>query len=214
MTTLIDLLNANYAPIQSSILSNLNADDVTALTRTYKSFADLWPTLRATDYNINLRLRKLFKDPRQFRSVQGQCNALIIGNESRWLMSRSRPTFSNLAITVAREDKWALVTYLLSEGYGNDDADDDVEELPLYLTLVKKDGDKSYRIIIISNVCALIGAMYYSHTTAELNFISWNRAFSMFPNATFVEQKAYLLFPSTQETERIRELPRAGPNRD
>jgi hypothetical protein len=141
MTTLIDLLNANYAPIQSSILSNLNAGDVAALTRTYKSFADLWPTLRATDYNINLRLRKLFKDPRQFRSVQGQCNALIIGNESRWLMSRSRPTFSNLAITLACEDKWVLVTYLLSEGYGDDDADDDVKELPPYLTLVKKDGD-------------------------------------------------------------------------
>jgi hypothetical protein len=145
MVTLIDLLSANYAPIQSSILSNLGAGDVTALTRTYKSFADLWPTLRATDYNINLRLRKLFKDPRQFRLVQGRCNALIIAGSAQWFLARCRDTLSGLVITVALEDKWTLVTYLESEGYGDDDADDDADdefwELPRYLMLVKKDGD-------------------------------------------------------------------------
>jgi hypothetical protein len=97
--------------------------------------------------------------------------ALIIGSAARWFLLRS-PTFSHLTITIAREDKWALVTYLLSEGYGDDDADDDVEELPPVLTLVKKDGDKSYRIIIISNVCALFGTIQYARTTAEISFIS------------------------------------------
>jgi hypothetical protein len=133
-------------------------------------------------------------------SLHSQCNALIVGNEARWFMSLSRPTFSGLVITVAREDKWALVTYLLSEEYGDDDADDDVEELPPYLTLVKKDGDKTYRIIIISNVCALFGAIQYSQTTAELDFISWNKVFSMFTNATFVEQKACILTRPTEQT--------------
>jgi hypothetical protein len=59
---------------------------------------------------------------------------------------------------------------------------------------------KTYRIIIISNVCALFGAIQYSQTTAEFSFISWNKAFSMFPSATYVEQKAYMLTRSTEET--------------
>jgi len=77
MISLIDLLSPRYAPIQRVLLDHLNPGAIARLTCTCKAFGCLWPTLMASDYNINHKLRYFFKDPREFRSVQGECGALL-----------------------------------------------------------------------------------------------------------------------------------------
>lgn len=77
MTSLIDLLSPRCAPIQRVLLDHLNPGAIAGLTCTCKAFGCLWPMLMASDYNINYKLRHFFKDPREFRSIQGECGALL-----------------------------------------------------------------------------------------------------------------------------------------
>lgn len=80
MVSLIDLLSNTYAPMQTMILPYLSIADVISLTLTCKGFDQLQPTLMATAYNINCLLGKFFKDPLEFRSLQGRCGAIVTGD--------------------------------------------------------------------------------------------------------------------------------------
>jgi hypothetical protein len=52
---------------------------------------------------------------------------------------------------------------------------------------VKGEGKKAHRISDYSCVGAFFGDFESSQTTADMTFISWNKPFSMFPYATFVD---------------------------
>ena len=124
MTSLIDLLSPRYAPIQRVFLDYLNPGAIARLTCTCKAFGCLWPTLMASDYNINFKLRHFFKDPREFRSVQGQCGAIIQDsinkyNASGYFGSIERSIFegTRLPVLVETTRMAPLVDYLAAEGY-------------------------------------------------------------------------------------------------
>ena len=84
MTTLIDLLSPRYAPIQRVLLDHLNPGAIARLTCTCKAFRCLWPTMLASDYNINFKLWHFFTDAREFRSIQGQCGAIIQDSTNKY----------------------------------------------------------------------------------------------------------------------------------
>jgi hypothetical protein len=74
----MDPMSPRYSPIQSGILSYLSAPDVAMVTRTFRSLSTLWKTFVATQYNINAKLSAFFKNPRQFRTIRAQTDAIII----------------------------------------------------------------------------------------------------------------------------------------
>jgi hypothetical protein len=77
MSSLIDLLTPRFAPMQSYILSCLDIGDIIALSRTCRALTDTSSTFKTLNFNINEHLKDWFNNPCAFRSVQGQCHALI-----------------------------------------------------------------------------------------------------------------------------------------
>jgi hypothetical protein len=120
MVSFIDLLSVRYAPIQQSLLHYLSPGSIAKLTCTCRAFGCLWPTLMASEYNINLRLRQFFKDSRAFRSVQGCCNALIIdGYVPDYFDFFGRSDYLMYSLELHCETKLVapLAEYIKSEGY-------------------------------------------------------------------------------------------------
>jgi hypothetical protein len=74
--TLADLLSSRFAPIQEALLPLFDPKSIVALSKTSK---EIRTTVRKIP-NINKELKTFFKDPRGFRSVQAQCDALICNN--------------------------------------------------------------------------------------------------------------------------------------
>ncbi|KAF2993576.1 hypothetical protein E8E13_000011 [Curvularia kusanoi] len=111
MVSLIDLLSNTYAPVQMMILPYLDVADVIALTLTCKGFDQLQPTLKVTSYDVNRFLKRFFDDPLEFRSVQAECGAIIVGAEVRNWFSRSTLAPCNLEIHVADDIKIKTVSW-------------------------------------------------------------------------------------------------------
>jgi hypothetical protein len=126
--------------------------------------------------------------------VQGICNALITGDAARHFFSRHADAFVSLTLNVSKEHRAFLVTYIEAEGYvpvRNEDKDDG--ELPLVQYKKHEAHDVSLLVTIdCDQDCALYNLLDWADTTASINLISWNKAFSLFPYSTFVKQEAYL----------------------
>jgi len=76
---LAQVLSSSLAPVQAQILVNLGPKEFLALSEVSKpvNFA-LKEGLRATVYNIDIKLKKFFSDPKAFRKVQVECDAIIV----------------------------------------------------------------------------------------------------------------------------------------
>ena len=100
-------------------------------------------------------------------------------------------------MTVGKEESATLTNYLETQGYVADEALMDTQDWPEGWSCYKR-GD--YCICVNSNICALYGILEYSRSTTDVNFISWNKAYSLYPYATFVEKEAYMLTVSDEES--------------
>ncbi|KAG8531960.1 uncharacterized protein KY384_003596 [Bacidia gigantensis] len=93
-----------YFPIASRICDFLPIVDIIQLTRTCKALSSLYRDLIPHKWNIDRFLSRHLKDPKAFRSMLGQCDALLSG-ESILDFYLSRPwTDANLCIYVERGD--------------------------------------------------------------------------------------------------------------
>jgi hypothetical protein len=77
MASLVDTLTPRYAPTQSFIRSCLDPGNNAAITRTYRALTGTYSAFKSLNFNINERLKTWIQDPCAFRSVHGQCHALI-----------------------------------------------------------------------------------------------------------------------------------------
>jgi hypothetical protein len=189
MVTLVDLLSSTYAPVQTMILPYLDVASVTALTRTCKGFDQLQPILKATAYNINHQLRTWFKHPDEFRSFLGQCRGLIFSTFARRFMSRLNLKDSSLDIVLegSADDCYQMRQFLLGQGYASKPPRDD--EYP---------GEMFWQEEMEVNVwyserAAIAWLFKDAVVTAELNVISWNAAYSLFPCSTFIKKDSFML---------------------
>jgi hypothetical protein len=123
--TLLDLLSKRYSPIQGTITAHLGAAEVSRLSRTGKGFSDLVHLLQDTKYNINKHLERWFSDPKEFRTLQGKCNAYITGDSAFKFFTQGTLSM-RLEIHVETKHFDALQSYFLREGYDIDD--DDTEQ--------------------------------------------------------------------------------------
>jgi hypothetical protein len=119
MSSLIDLLTLRFAPMQSYILSCLDIGDIIALSRTCRARTDTSSTFKTLNFNVNEHLKIWFNDPCAFRSVQGQCNALITDSlATEFFMRKSKAhRRTRLSIYVSENHVTPLHEYLELESY-------------------------------------------------------------------------------------------------
>lgn len=181
----------------------LDVADTLALTRACKELhAELPAVLKVTTYNINRHLKKFFEDPVGFRTTQGRCGALIGGAFPFQFFQGSNNTTDRLYIVV--EDDYLLSHYLLREGYT------DVKGIH-----EKQVGSEKISIRLFENVdqATIAAVLSSTATTASLNFISWNKAYSLFPHSTFIKKECFLLCSYSGEkslAQRLSDLGQLG----
>jgi hypothetical protein len=136
--------------------------------------------MKSSAFNINAVLATFVSDPREFRSHQAACNALIYSELARCFFDRTTDC-TNLCIScgVANDNGESVQAYasfhayLYQEGYVHKrDADGDDE---LWMTEVAASGE--IMCIYISDTTTPITEAFSQATTADLNVISWNKAF-------------------------------------
>ena len=188
MVTLIDLLSSTYAPIQTMILPYLGVAEVMALTRTSKGFDCLLPVLKATAWNINYRLQAFFTDPLQFRSILGKSGGLITGTFPRRFLSRSCVPCDSIELCMNGGSDWGdLAECLSSEGY--EKLDEDSWEY----TKTDARGRTMLVNFLGSGRSAIASIFGNAITTADLNIITWNKVYSLYPYNTFIKKESFLL---------------------
>lgn len=131
----------------------------------------------STRYNITHRLSHFFSEPREFSSIQSKCGALVCGAFARGFLS---PTISNvdqIKIAVKERRTEPLDHYLESEGYR-------------YGVGKHKKRDANGRTLIVwvmERYHACIAIVFAdARTTANLNVVSWKKAYSIFVHATYM----------------------------
>jgi hypothetical protein len=206
MPTLTDL----PPELHTEILRNLEIPDVIAVSRTCKKLSPSWRTFKEACLNINVLLNPFFSNPRKFRSIQGECDGLVIYKEARWFFTRA--AIGNcLPILLGKKHIQKLATYLESEGYTSKDYDTSsgtVRHDPHYDNSVdvqqgwvkycnfdkRCGGGTMVALAWDAHDVGLLGGWFREQClTAELNFITWNKAYCLFPQATLQEKEAYLL---------------------
>ncbi|KAF2644413.1 hypothetical protein P280DRAFT_534850 [Massarina eburnea CBS 473.64] len=203
-TNLVDLLSSYNSPVQKSLLACLQPGEVATLNMTSTKFFDMDRTLATSLYNINLKLKKFFDNPQGFRSLQGECNAIVVSDFALKFLSRDTLP-DGLVIYAPQANAPKLKHWLEDQGYtmakpneGNDedednDNDDDEDAEPGDLWWKNVAGKKLTVSLDVLTVPPIQKLLNHASTTANLNFITWNAAYSLFPSSTFITKDAYML---------------------
>jgi hypothetical protein len=122
---LVDLLT-RYAPVQDTVLRHLSIGDIVALSRTAKELSGCVGLVERTQFDINKRLERFFKNPKAFRTLQAQHNIVITGcfvlgfMLRKWLSPKLEEgdvcALESLLVQKG-PDAVALRSFLVSEGY-------------------------------------------------------------------------------------------------
>jgi hypothetical protein len=195
-------LMTRYTPIQDAVLAHLDNRDVLALSKTTRAFRDFFKLVERTQYNINDFL-KPFVSPQAFRSLHAQHNVLIAGPAACCFMARkplselpSHHGYFNYLVFEKGPHAIALFTYLNSERYPPilPPSINGQNRTSVWWRAAQPDGPIK-RIIVVETlstpVLKLTGQA--CSLTCIVNFISWNKAYSVFPYHTWVENKAFAL---------------------
>jgi hypothetical protein len=152
-------------------------------------------------YNIDTRLRKFFPDPKGFRKLQGQCGALLGEGFARAFIGNTK-TPRVLTIYVGLDDDTTkLKEYIGAEGYHKDCFGYDEGMFRQSLgDFCKNGGDGGG----IDNLWVLLRRQLHdgsplnivlnnAPTTASLNFVAWNKAYSLCPRQTYLKKETHRL---------------------
>ncbi|KAF1984300.1 hypothetical protein K402DRAFT_406259 [Aulographum hederae CBS 113979] len=177
----------------NSLTSCLGNREVLALTQTCHRLHD---QLKAPLWDVNVKLRRFFKDPIAFRSVLGQFRAIVSGSFALQFLERVIWPESDLDVIAEEgESMEGLARYLIDcEGYtfsGRQDFHSYKFERGVCENYLL--GTKKVQLISAENhICPLLPVFCGYYTTAIVNFITWNAAYSVFPHATFVKHETTL----------------------
>jgi hypothetical protein len=132
-----------------------------------------------------------FNDPKKFRSLQAQCNILISGEAARWFFSRYQmPKYTRFCLSFDNKYLDTVREYLRSNGYYVKPHDqdrnifrkvDNIADVKRFVYCHPRDGAPVHRLVSAAT------------TTADLQFLAWNKAYSVYPCITFVQRECYLL---------------------
>ncbi|KAF5667106.1 hypothetical protein FHETE_5809 [Fusarium heterosporum] len=169
------------------ILLHLGIADTYALHATCRSLR--WLADYLTDsprlLNINRQLAPFIKDPGKFRHVLGQCDGLLAGDFARNFFEFGCWQDRELVIYVERGPKFKRLTEYLEDGEG-------YTTNPAGSDKLVRDKDPDFAIAIkVTASSPIVDIINNAGTTADLNLISWNKAYSLLPLSTVVHHKFY-----------------------
>ncbi|KAE9970418.1 hypothetical protein BLS_002678 [Venturia inaequalis] len=200
-----------YWTIFDRISSFLPIGDIHVLRRTCRAVQPIYDELVKSQWSVDARLKRFFKDPLKFREVVGRCDALISGDFALEYFERVSWKDSSCDIYVNVNRSKELKQHIIAEGYklesttqvGLEDWDSAVEA-PQYesLNFIRStDSPEDYQKVevketVYTPLAAILESVY---ATSLVNVISWNKAYAVFPQPTFLQYKAYMLKLATDE---------------
>ncbi|KAI0148170.1 hypothetical protein F4776DRAFT_660343 [Hypoxylon sp. NC0597] len=204
-------------PSREGIMHYLDTEDVLNLARTSTAIRR---NIMDNDWNINSKLARFIKDPTGFRSQLGHSDALISGSFALQFFERITWLDSDLDIVVRDgENLEGLANFLTTvEGYKmteeqgpyKPNQDTYIKEVQTYMYSMKGDanvdGNKSAKSKIqltVTHCIPLLAILRTYYTTAVINFISWDKAYSLFPRATFLYHETMPLKPVNEHFGRL-----------
>ncbi|KAI4715738.1 hypothetical protein E4T48_08086 [Aureobasidium sp. EXF-10727] len=187
----------NFAPIFDALTSQLPIKDVIALTRTCHAFQPLYQKMISNNaWDINKRLKKFVKDPRGFRKRLAELDGIISGGFALQFMDRVAWDGSDLDVCVQVGKNADAFCRYMEEVEGYDLASRKVGKYAwTHVDMVhqydKVVNGEFVRLEIILTHNHPIHSTLSTYTTALVNVITGNHAYSVFPNATFIKRQTY-----------------------
>lgn len=84
-----------YSPIFKKVTSILPVADILSLQRTCKATAPIYKKVQATQWSIDRRLKRFFRDPLLFRWTLGINDALVFGSFALQFFGEQSPSLSS-----------------------------------------------------------------------------------------------------------------------
>jgi hypothetical protein len=202
--TLGDILGNQFAPVQESLFKALGQDDEARLSQVSKELS--MTSKRFRDWNRILG--NFFSDPKAFRSLQAQTNTIVAGDIVLDFFARTKKFLHNnplLVLIIPSGNDDDVHGFLEDDGYFLLE-DDSFDRSRYYVDCYAgyehptrtTDGENRVQIVLCyapyCPVLTLIADMTLT-TTRSHNFVTWNKAYSLFPYQTFVEKQGYFLMP-------------------
>ncbi|KAL9580239.1 MAG: hypothetical protein Q9212_004611 [Teloschistes hypoglaucus] len=189
-------------PVCDRICSFLPIGDLVNLTRTCRQLSSLYQNLLPAQWNVDRRLLGFVNDPKALRSFMGKHDVLISGSFAIQFFERVTWKESDLDLYAeAGPSTEALDKYLCEkEGYRISRRTGGVDYWPIddwveTRTYTKKRADSTdSQIQIVATAYVPIFAILMGfYSTLVVNVISWNKAYAIYPQSSFIHHKSYLL---------------------
>ncbi|KEQ59056.1 uncharacterized protein M437DRAFT_88006 [Aureobasidium melanogenum CBS 110374] len=153
-------------------------------------------------WNIDRRLARFVNDPKEFRSRLGEADALISGTFALLFFAQLYWLDSGLDIYVHQGSKAdALIRYIGADknykfdhsyGWSDDDQNRTLTKVLIFRRMVPPGSPQiRFHLTRTSPLHSILTDCAFS--TAHVNIITWNKAYCMFPNVTFVDRRMYFL---------------------
>ncbi|KAK6067174.1 hypothetical protein SCUP234_11766 [Seiridium cupressi] len=186
-------------PIYRSLMAALGTKGILRLYQTSRAIRE---AVMAREWNVNKRLKAFVDDPCAFRTAMGRTNSLIVGSFALQFFERVN-WGGSLTMTVTRDGLSDMMKYLTAnEFYTSEDEEhtdrieggDQSSEGLLsglcwytcgYISLTR--GSKVIRLLSIVVEPTIPVPFAEFSTTSISNFISWNKAYALFPYHTFLK---------------------------
>ncbi|KAF5870909.1 uncharacterized protein Bfra_009464 [Botrytis fragariae] len=197
-------------PIFDNICAHLDPNDILFFRLTTKQLASSFTSLFKTQWNINRQLTRFVKNPVGFRSKLAKHDALISGSFALQFFERRFWLDSDLDIYVQDANNFRnpeqIGEYLVKhESYRLQGSKTEangglmnhvgqlkyISQIESYLrTSSTKEKPIQIQIIYTTNIPfqAIIKGF---HTSLVMNVISWDFAYSLFPDMSFIKRTAY-----------------------
>ncbi|KAM0805777.1 hypothetical protein BDR22DRAFT_816662 [Usnea florida] len=198
--TFLNTFDRKYRyPIFSALCDCLSIAEIVSLTKTCKTFSDLYQYLLPIQWDVDKALRHYVDDAQGFRSQMARSDALIVGNFVAQFFERVFRDREPLDVWVREgEESELFIKYLFDiAGYSEIDIIE-VDEGPFFSRVERRrftrDTDVKSAIRLHTMHCPpVFNAVSEADFTAQVNIMSWNKAYSVFALPTFILKTCYLL---------------------
>ncbi|KAG8527294.1 uncharacterized protein KY384_008038 [Bacidia gigantensis] len=198
-----NLLDSRHPyPVFRRLCDFLDIQDIIHLTRTCKKFSGLYSYLLPILWNVDKRLERFAQQPEIFRSQMGLYDALITGSFAVQFFERVTWPKAALDIYIERGHKMdSFCEYLGSTESCTDRAPRESEQCEPFLLDEDLFEVRHFTTPRTESEIRVVGTpdhplrtiLDLSHSTVVVNFITWNKAYAIFPLPTFCQHRGYLL---------------------
>jgi hypothetical protein len=131
-------------------------------------------------------LKSIFEDPSGFQAEQARSNAIVTGSVLRNVFKGQCPTkLLGLMIVVKKGNEGGMQTFLDSEGYDVDKTSESQDE-------VRYSRHDESIVTLVRTSEPPIMYIFCLPCSAMMNFATWCKMYSLWPNQTFRDERAYL----------------------